>query len=293
MVLAVLVLAGLSIYADVQALTRSLGQIHPVAVFWALLLATCNYVLRYGRWHLYLQLLQVQVPHRTNALIFTAGFVMSITPGKLGEVFKALLLREHAAVPVSRTAPLVLAERLTDLLALVLLLAWGCTVFPWGLSLAGAGAAMVGVALFACAYRPVGILLLRLVQHLPVLRRAGDNLHAAYEALHLCLRWRPLLLALVLSTAAWFCECLALWVLVEDLIPTHFSLAGAVFGYAAPTLAGALALMPGGLGVTEASMTLVLQRLSAGHLSPSAATVVTLLVRLVTLWWAVLLGGFA
>jgi len=56
------------------------------------------------------------------------------------------------------------------------------------------------------------------------------------------------------------------------------------------TIAGALSFLPGGLGVTEGTMTLALVR---WHLDRATAVAATLLTRLATLWFAVLLGiGF-
>jgi uncharacterized protein (TIRG00374 family) len=59
--------------------------------------------------------------------------------------------------------------------------------------------------------------------------------------------------------------------------------------YAATTIAGALSFLPGGLGVTEASMTMLLVH-GAAHVDKATAVDATLLTRLATLWFAVLLG---
>jgi glycosyltransferase 2 family protein len=56
---------------------------------------------------------------------------------------------------------------------------------------------------------------------------------------------------------------------------------------------GALAMMPGGLGVTEAGMTGLLQSIGGPAMTPSIATGITMLVRIATLWWAVVLGILA
>ena len=42
-----------------------------------------------------------------------------MTPGKLGEVAQSYLLRETDGVPMARSAPIVVAERVTDLVALL------------------------------------------------------------------------------------------------------------------------------------------------------------------------------
>ena len=61
----------------------------------------------------------------------------------------------------------------------------------------------------------------------------------------------------------------------------------AVFVYAIAMLAGALSFMPGGLGGAEAAMVALL--VWGGASSPEAVAA-TVLIRLATLWFAVVLG---
>ena len=56
-----------------------------------------------------------------SLVIYLAGLSMSITPGKVGEVLRSTLLKASDDVPFTRTAPIVVADRLTDLGALVVL----------------------------------------------------------------------------------------------------------------------------------------------------------------------------
>ena len=55
------------------------------------------------------------------------------------------------------------------------------------------------------------------------------------------------------------------------------------------SIAGALSFLPGGLGVTEGTMTILLVGSATGVDQPTALTA-TLLMRLATLWFAVLMG---
>ena len=77
-----------------------------------------------------------------------------------------------------------------------------------------------------------------------------------------------------------------MWVILRGL-DAEVSLATALPIYAAATLVGAISALPGGLVGTEGSMVALLQQ---GGLARGAASAGTLLVRLVTLWFAVLIG---
>jgi uncharacterized protein (TIRG00374 family) len=122
------------------------------------------------------------------------------------------------------------------------------------------------------------------------LRGVVPKLRTAWDQLRLLASPRALLLPSLLSVAAWSLEGIALYVLLRGFgaeLPAPL----AAFFYATSTLAGALTPMPGGLGVTEALIQQQLVRL--GHLDPSIATASMLLVRLATLWWAVVVGFVA
>jgi uncharacterized protein (TIRG00374 family) len=82
-------------------------------------------------------------------------------------------------------------------------------------------------------------------------------------------------------------------VIVHGFAGAQLTWDASTFTYSSSTLAGALAMMPGGLGVTEVGMTTLLTTLGAGTIRPSVASATAILVRLATLWFAVVLGMLA
>jgi uncharacterized protein (TIRG00374 family) len=288
-----LVFAALSFYGDVQALRQNLSVYRWEMLAVALTLATGNYLIRFARWQHYLKLIECPVPAVESLLVFLSGFVMSVTPGKVGEVFKSLLLVESRGYSVVRTAPVVVAERLTDLLALVILTALGALSFPQGIPITIAGAAMVTLVILACAVRPFADFGFLLISKLPVVGKIVPRLREAYESLYALTRPAALVYATLLATAAWGLEVVALGVILAGFDGVALGWEATSFAYSASTIAGAVAMMPGGLGVTEAGMTGLLQALGDEAMTPAVATAATMLVRLATLWWAVIIGVVA
>lgn len=285
-----LAFVALALVSDVGAIGRALSGLSWSAFAVAIALATGNYAVRFLRWQYYLRRLGVAVPLGESALVFFAGFVMSVTPAKLGEVLKSLLLAESRGTPVARTAPIVVAERLTDLVALVVLTGLGALTFPGGVRLTAIAAAGVALLLVTVAFRPLGELCLRIAARLPVLSRFAPKLREAYDSLRELVSPLPLLLASALAVASWGLEAGSLLVIVRAFPGAHITWDAACFAYGSATLIGAAAMLPGGLIVTEAGMTGVLVALG---LTRAVASASTILVRLATLWWAVLLGGIA
>jgi uncharacterized protein (TIRG00374 family) len=287
------VFACLSIYSDVRQLRVSLRALAPSAFVLALFLAAGNYAVRIVRWQYYLRLIGVSVPKTESALVFLAGFVLSVTPGKLGEAFKSLMLYESRGISIAKTVPVVVAERLTDLIGLVILIALGSLSFKHGLSITIASGTMVAFLVAACTYRPLGNFFLGVADRIRFTKRLGAKLREAYDSLYEMTLPAPLLLGTAIATFAWGLECAALYFILRGLGGYVLAWDATVFAYSTSTIAGAVAMMPGGLGVTEVGMTGLIQALGRGHISPATAAAATILVRIATLWFAVALGFFA
>jgi uncharacterized protein (TIRG00374 family) len=288
----VLVFALLSALSDVRALGQSLAGFELSHLFAALALVSGNYFLRFLRWQFYLRTLNVTVPRRLSALVFVSGFVMSVTPGKMGEVFKSVLLHEYRGIGIARTASIVVAERLLDLVALVALVSLGSAAFIHGRAIALAGAVVVAGIVLACTVRPLGHFILDQLAKLPRVSAIIPKLRESYDALHALTRPLPFLISAAYALVGWALECVATWVLVQGFAGAEISWQGATFGYAAGTLAGALSMLPGGLGLAELGMSGSF-RAAAPMLSVATAAAATILVRLCTLWYGVALGAIA
>jgi uncharacterized protein (TIRG00374 family) len=287
------VFAGLALYGDVTKLRQTAMAFSPGAVALGFALAAGNYGLRIWRWQYYLHCIDVSVPLFESSMVFLSGFVMSVTPGKVGEVFKSLVLFESRGTSIARTAPIVVAERLTDMIALVMLIALGSLSFEHGALVAASSASIVAVLIVVCVYRPLGRWLLDLTERLPVIHRITHKLREAYESLTEMTRPAPLLIGSAIAFLAWGLECCSLYAIVHGFAETHLRWDAAVFAYSASTMAGALAMMPGGLGVTEVGMTALLRTLGGASMRPAVATATTILVRIATLWFAVAIGAVA
>ena len=264
-------MVGLGVYADFGRLGDELGGFRWELFPLALAFTALNYLIRFWRWELYLARLAIEVPRGRSLAVFVAGLTMTITPAKLGELVKSGLLRRSFAVPVRRSAPVVLAERVTDATGVVALaVAGGAGTRSWPLL----ALALAGVVAIVAIVRS------------PLLERFA-RLGEAPGAARMLLGTRLLLGMTVLSAVSWLFECLAAYVCVRGL-RLDLSFPDTVVVFSLGSLAGALSFLPGGLGVAETSMTGLMRVL--GDVSKAAAAAATLLIRLATLWFAVALG---
>jgi len=291
---AALVYFALTLYADAPKLADALARWDWQWLAFTLIAVLVNYGVRFLRWHYYLRVIGLHtVPPFSSLLIFLAGFSLTMVPGKLGELLKSVLLKSHYDVPISHSASIVAAERLTDVIGMTLLAAIGVSIFPLGLpALIVTLSALTG-AIAVMQSRAIAERLLGLLARVPGIGRFANLARNLYESAYLMLRWRPLSIAVALSVIAWFGECVALFLILRGfgLPETLDVLLAATFIYASASLFGAATFMPGGLGTTEGSMTSLLQLLV--NASAPIAAAATLLVRVCTLWLAIGLGALA
>ncbi|HEY7215758.1 MAG TPA: lysylphosphatidylglycerol synthase transmembrane domain-containing protein [Thermoanaerobaculia bacterium] len=287
--LGALVVLGLALTAHPRDLARSLRGFDLRLLIPVLSLSLVNYALRLVRWEVYLSRLGVRLARSRSLAVFLIGFLLSVTPGKAGELGKAWLVRELGGGPALRVVPAILGERLTDVLGVLLLIALGSLPFPGGPWIAAAGLAGVAAAIAALTWQRLAELLFSWLQRLPVLRSRVPHLQEIYASLRSLLSPSLLLLALALSVAAWGAEGLGFFLVVREYAPGA-GLLPSVFNYTGSTFLGALSMLPGGLGAAEGALAALLH--SQG-LDTADAGSVTLLIRGATLWFAVLLGLLA
>ena len=185
-VLAIVIYVAFALVADIRDVGASLARFRWSALAVGFALASTNYVLRVLRWLLYLDALELRIPRGRAILCFFAGFAMTISPGKIGEVLKSYLLKRSDDIPVATTAPIVIAERLTDVLALLALVVVGVGAYAAQITSASDGpfspvaalaivAAVSVLGTVALSHRPTVMFLIGFARRLPVGREVGRS----------------------------------------------------------------------------------------------------------------------
>ena len=291
--LAFIVLVAVALYADIPRLIVALVGFRWEYLPLILGLTLFNYLWRFVKWQYYLKRLQIHISSTKSLLIFVCGLSMAITPGKVGELLKSYLLKRETRAAISRTSPIIVAERLTDGIAMLILASTGLVLYRFGwevllllLLLGVAGIAFV-------QNRSIVLALLSFGERLAIVSRFVHLIRAFYEGAYTLLQWRPLLLAILIGLVSWSGECGALYFVFTGLgvAPSLALLIKATFILAFSSLVGSASGLPGGLGAAEGSV-LGLSRLLV---SPSAALggAATLLIRFCTLWFGLALGVIA
>jgi uncharacterized protein (TIRG00374 family) len=291
LVLGFLVILGLGVVGDIRKVADhflSFAWIYAPAV---LALTLINYSLRFIKWHFFLAQIGIRdLPIRLSARLFVAGFPLAVTPGKVGEALKGVWLNQKTGVPVAKGVTVVLAERISDGLAVLSLSTLGVIAYPryWPVFAIVLGSLITAVVI--SQVRPVALKLLSWIEKIPVLGRFAAQLQEFYEGTYALFKPRVIVLAVGLGFIAWLAEGIGLYLVLLGLgvDPGSEALSLSVFVLAFSTVVGAISALPGGLIAAEGSIATMLALLLGLSRSTSAAA--TLLIRFGTLWLGVTLG---
>ena len=220
-------------------------------------------------------------------IMYLAWFANCVTVARLGDAYRAYLLKREASVSFTVTLGTVLAERLLDLVVLALMLGAGVLVL-FGSSLPPEAAQALAASLILSAVGVAGLFSLRrfggaFEKVLP--KRLRAHYSRLERGLTGSLRNRlPRLVAF--SVAGWVLEGAALYA-TAAAVGVPVPAVGALVVALAASLLSTVPITPAGLGFTEAGMVVLLGWLG---LDLSTATAVTLLFRLINYWSIVALG---
>lgn len=291
LLLGLVVIVVLMLASDLRQVLALMAVFHWEWLPLVLCATLFNYTLRFIKFHYYLRLSGVKnLPWPHSLRLFVAGFPLAVTPGKVGEVLKAVWVKDACGLPVAKGTAVVVAERLSDGLAVLGLASLGVILWPqywpaFALLLAG----LLGVVVVS-QIRPLALWLLAWGEKLPLVRRFAHNLREFYEGSFVLLQPKAILIAVGLGMVSWLGEGIGFYLILIGLGQSASAtlLVTAVFILSFSTLVGAVSALPGGLGAAEISIAGMLMVLAG--LPSSSASAVTLLIRLATLWFGVLLG---
>lgn len=281
-------LIGLAAATGWQDTRDQLMQLGPVQIVGLLALSLLNYMMRALRWHVFARQIGLPPGLMRDIRHFLGGFLMSVTPGRVGELVRIRWIRRETGLPMDRTAPLFLVDRAADLVAMAVILGAALALSASGITGAVPLAALaLGTAVIATRPRLLAALVTLTYRTLGCWPRLFARLRSMARALRHFSHSGGLALAITLGGVGWMAEGVAFYLLLGWLgadIGVWTAIAIFVFS----TLAGGLTGAPGGLGGAEAAM---IALLTLEGLPPETCIAATAVIRVTTLWFAIGLGA--
>jgi glycosyltransferase 2 family protein len=271
---------------------------NPVLLAAAFIVFYLGFPLRGYRWARILRGTGLPIGVRdATEIIFLSWLVNCLVPAKLGDLYRAWLLKLNSSASLSRTVGTVFIERILDLFAISILgLAAGFWSFRTGLPTEIQiifGIAVGVVILLAVALLTLRNFGRRILVRLPVPHRVIEYYDRFEEGVFGAIGLRGLPPLVVVTGLIWMTEAMRLYLVVEALgLPgVHLGISGAVFVALIGSLLTAVPLSPAGLGIVEAGVVGVLA--GAYGIPVTEATTIALVDRVISVLSIILLGSIA
>ncbi len=290
------VFVGLN-YQTLSKVPSLIGGANPALVLVAFLVFYAGFPLRGYRWALLLRGTGFRIGVKDSTeIIYLSWLVNCVVPAKLGDLYRAYLLRINSDASLSRTFGTVFIERILDIVTIALMgIAAGYWSFRSGMPEAIQvifGIALVVVAILVVALftlRNFGRRILTALTFLP--HRIVEFYDRFEEGVFGALKLRQLPRLGGLSVAIWMTEALRLYfvVLALNFPGVELGISGAVFVALIGSLLTAVPLSPAGLGIVEAGIVGVLTLVYG--VSLPEATAIALLDRVISVFSVIVFGS--
>jgi glycosyltransferase 2 family protein len=281
---------------ELDTLVDHIVTADPVWLVAAFVVYYLGFPIRGYRWSLLLRGIGARVSVRDSTeIIFVSWLVNSVVPAKLGEVYRAWLLKINFPVSLSATFGTIFIERMFDIFAIVIL-GLGAAFWSFRDGLDETVRAIMFLGVMVVVIIAIGLFTLhnfgsRLVERLPLPDRAMD-LYQRFEEGVFSMDRRSMPMISLLTVLIWTTEAIRLLFVTYALgFDIHLGISGAFFVALVASLLTAVPFTPAGLGIVEAGIVGLL--VGVYHADPNEAAAIALVDRAISVLSVVILGFFA
>lgn len=279
----------LSIYSDFYEISKIFFSFNYKYLPVILILAPLNYCFRYIKWNYYLKKVNIHINIIDNILIFVSALSMTVTPGKVGELLKSYLLKEKYNIPISKTAPIVITERITDGISMIILASSGALIYDYGKNVLLFISIFMIVIIYLTQSPKIINTMIKLLGKIKLFEKYLESFKVFYKSAYVLFRIKPLLFAILIGIISWSFEGIIIY-LTLSAMGINISILASIFIVSFSSIIGAVSMLPGGLLAVEGSIFGLLLLMG---ISKDVATITTIITRFSTLWLGVLTGIIA
>ncbi|NQW18520.1 MAG: flippase-like domain-containing protein [Chloroflexi bacterium] len=283
-------IALIVVLGDLDGAGSKLADVRWTPLTVMILVAIASYSVRFARWHRLLSIAADVTGGRWRSFVaFATGGLLIFTPGRVGEAAKSVYARELSGIPMSSSLPVILAERINDVAVMLLLAVVGLLLFG---ATGELSALLMGLAALVAVALGLFVLFRLVIKNV-----SGPGPFGIYQfvsrsrsSVVSMLGRRALTENVIFGLIAWLLEVVVFY-LAMVAVGEPWSVESALIAlaiYPAASLAGALSMLPAGIGVTEGGLAGL--AVAIGGIDGDVALAATVLARAVILGTVVLIG---
>ena len=255
-----------------------------------LFLVTASWIPLIIKWHFLLKNSEVDVPLTKSIAIFFSGVAFEITPGQIGALIKSQILKTSYNIPRTKTVPIVIVEKVYDLIGAILASVIGIIILGMEIYLIAIAISVLAFVFFFMYHKPASELFFNRITKLKFFSKYIENISGFYETVQKSTNVRAATICILLALAYWFMVSAAAYYILISFDVNIVDYLKVLAIYSTSTLLGAISFIPAGIGITEGS---IAGLFTLNGIDVSTALILSVMIRIFTLWFSVSVGFIA
>ena len=252
-----------------------------------LFLVTASWIPLIIKWHFLLKNSEVDVPLTKSIAIFFSGVAFEITPGQIGALIKSQILKTSYNIPRTKTVPIVIVEKVYDLIGAILASVIGIIILGMEIYLIAIAISVLAFIFFFMYHKPASELFFNRITKLKFFSKYIENISGFYETVQKSTNVRAATICILLALAYWFMVSAAAYYILISFDVNIVDYLKVLAIYSTSTLLGAISFIPAGIGITEGS---IAGLFTLNGIDVSTALILAVMIRIFTLWYSVSVG---
>ena len=242
------------------------------------------------KWHFLLKNSEVDVPLTKSIAVFFSGVAFEITPGQIGALIKSQILKTSYNIPRTKTVPIVIVEKVYDLIGAILASVIGIIILGMEIYLIAIAISVLAFIFFFMYHKPASKLFFNRITKLKFFSKHIENISGFYEIVQKSTNVRAATICILLALAYWFMVSAAAYYTLISFDVNILDYLKVLAIYSTSTLLGAISFIPAGIGITEGS---IAGLFTLNGIDVSTALILAVMIRIFTLWYSVSVGFIA
>ena len=242
------------------------------------------------KWHFLLKNSEVNIPLTKSIAVWFAGVAFEITPGHVGVLMKSQILKTSFNISRTKTVPIIIVEKAYELIGAILASVIGIIVLGMEFYLIIIAISGLIVIFFFMYHKPASELFFNRITKLKFFSKYVENISEFYEIVKKSTNVKVATICILLALTYWFTVSAAAYYTLIAFDVNILDYLKVLAIYTTSSLLGAISFIPGGIGVTEGSITGLF---TLNGIDVSTALILSVMVRILTLWYSVSVGFIA
>ena len=291
--LILVLVAAVGIYAiflftsDFNIITEKISNFKINYLPLILFLVTASWCPVFIKWHFLLKNCEIDIPLTRSITVFLSGLAFDITPGKLGALMKSQILKTSFNIPRTKTAPIVLVEKVYDLIGAILASIIGIIILGMDVYLIIIAILVLAMVFFFLYYRPASELFFKRVTKTKFFSKYVENISEFNKTVQKSTNVKVATICILLAVTYWFIVSTAVYYTLIGFDINILDYLKVLSIYATSILLGAISFIPGGVGITEGALAGLF---TLEGIDVSTALILSVIIRIFVLWYSVSIG---